>query len=403
MKLNDYLPGIIATTGLNEITACGNVDILKQPKAAIFNSRQGKTPDSASEWVRTTLNLTEEIVKTGTTIISSIGMVTWELVSWKTAVDDGNLILLITEIDGDIIPGMTDKIVEDFQFDKNKVLFLFPDPETKPDRKYRKFPHKDFWIAAIANRIYPISVRPQGNHSRLIELFSIIPGKVEPKFQIEYAKPSAASFHPSQLPDLKVREEFEWEYLTHYTRSSISPYPDESKADFYKSIVEGESGYSHSGYNTLCRILRNMKILGTDKLIRGGFEVISLTECAPSEMKGLMKYRPALQRWTFEPYGIAVRKDVLTDARKVIYGFDYQYRFLQGDDRAYFQAVNDDEKSWRAEKEWRIIGNLDLKQFQPEDVIVIVPSFEEAEDLSEWSPFPVKYWDEFGIPEEEEQ
>ena len=402
INLNDYIPGITATTGLNEVSVIGKVDLLKDPKAAIFNSRQGKTPDSSAEWLRTTLHLAEKLAANNAVLISSLGMVTWEAAAWKASDAGGRLILLIPDIDPGIAEGFAAKIIEDFDFDESRLLMIFPDPDIQSEKKYRKLPKRDFWIASIADRIYPVSVRKGGNQSRIVELFSIIHDKVNTKFQIEHTKAGGALFNPGNLPKLIAEDGQEWTFLTHFTRTSITPWQDEKKSEFYRSIDEGGAGYSHSGLNTLCKILRDMNILATDKLIRGSYEVISFTECAPWEMKKLIKYRPGLQRWTFEPYGLAINKEKLEShgIRKVIYGFDYQYRFLQGIDKAYFQSVDSEDDDWRAEKEWRCIGNLDLKQFQPEDVTIIVQTFEEAEKLNEWSPFPVKYWEQLGKVEE---
>lgn len=403
IMLDEVIPGIGNTTGIHEVIVVGNLELLSEPKAAIFNSRQGKTPDSAAAWLRTTIDLSEELVKNGAALISSLGMVTWELVSWNVSECGGGLILMIPDIDPNIIQGMAGNILEEFKLDSSRVLMIFPDPETEIEKKYRRFPKRDFWIAALADRIYPVSVRSSGNQSRIVELFSIIPGKVVNKFQIDYEKPAGTSFHPAKLPSLRQEEDMEWDYLTHWTRTSITPWPGESKADYYRALAEAGYGYPHDGFHTLGKILRDMRITGSDKLIRGGFEMVSLTECPPWGMSDLIKWRPSLLRWTFEPYGIAMKREKLEEmgARKVIYGFDYQYRFLQGEDRAFFQATDPEGKNWREEKEWRFPEDIDLKKFAPEDVKIIVQTFEEEEELNEWSPFPVTHWEEFGLTEDE--
>ena len=386
------------------MTAIGNLNLFKEPRAAIINSRQGKTPDSSAQWLRNTLDLVEELLKNNAAIISSIGMTTWELITWKVSNAGGSLILVIPDIDPAIIPKVAENIISDFEIDTDRVLMIFPGLEAKPEDKYKKFPKRDFWIASLADRIYPVSVRPNGNQSRLIELFSIIPRKVSDKFKIEYEKPAGASFHPSQLPPLIQDEGREWDYLTHWTRTAIEPWPGETKAEYYDSIAAAASGYSHDGCHTLSRILRDMRILASDKLIRGGFDVVSLTERPPWELSKVIKWRSSLLRWTFEPYGIAIKREKLESlgARKVIYGQKYQYRFLQSGDRAFFQSV-ESEGDWREEKEWRLLGNLDLRKFLPEDIQIIVHTFDQAEELSEWSPFPVMYWEEFGVVVDEEE
>ena len=389
---------------MEQVTAAGNIELLKEPRAAIFNSRQGKTPDSSSTWLNSTIELTKLLVDHKASVISSLGMTTWELVTWQVSASGGSLILVIPDIDEGGISGMTRSVVEDFELEDTRVLFIFPDREVKPDKHYRRLPKKDFWIASMADRIYPVSVRPDGNHSKIVELFSIVPGRVSDKFMVDYEKPRGSGFHPEELAKLRSGGEDEWDYLTHWTRTSIEPWPGESKADFYRSFTERSAGFSHDGFNTLCRILRDLTIFGSDKLIRGCFKSVSLTELPVWQIAEQIKWRGGLHRWTFEPYGIAVRRDKLENmgSRKVLYGHDYQYRFCREEDKPYFQAYERDSYDWRSEREWRIPGDLDLRKLGAEEVTVIVKSLEEAEELGEWSPFPVKYWEEFGVVEGEE-
>jgi hypothetical protein len=397
LNIDHYIPSIAGITGLSEVTAVGNADILSEPRATILNSRQGKIPTADALWVRTTLNLNEELVKNGAVILSSVGMTTWELVTWKTGALGGKVILVLPEVETRLIPGMVERLLSDFKLEPSRTLMLFPPMEAQTDERYRKFPKRDFWISAMADRIYPVSVRNSGNLNRIVELFAIIPDKVSVQFRIDYTKPQAI-FQLDKLPVLEVDEGQEWQYLTHWTRTALEPWPGETKADFYHALSFATAGFPRDGFHTLCKLLKDQKILSSDKLIKGRFETVSFTEKAPWELHQLIKWRPSLVRWTFEPYGIAITMDALekAGARQVIYGYDYQYRFLQGDDRAFYQAFDPEGSDWRQEAEWRFLGDLDLSRFQPEEVIVIVQTFEEAEILGEWSPFPVKWWDSFG-------
>ncbi len=370
-----------------------------------MNSRQGKTPDASAQWLKNTAELVKILVEHKAVVISSLGMTTWEVVTWLVGSEEGSLILIVPDIDPEYVPGFVRGVIEDFQLVNSKLLFIFPDKEAKQSKNYRKLPKKDFWIASLADRIYPISVRNGGNQSRIIELFSVVPGRVSDKFVVEYQKPSSQIFHPDQLPKLKDKGDAEWEFLTHWTRTAINPWPGETKAEYYRSFFQQSEGYSHSGFNTLCRILRDMTIMGSDKLIRGVIKTVSLTEIPPWQINRLIRWRSPLQRWTFEPYGIAIKKGRLNEegCRRVIYGWDYQYRFLQEDDRPYFQAIERDGYDWRQEREWRCVGDLDLKKFEPRDVKVIVHTFEEAEQLGEWSPFPVVCWEDFGLDDTDDE
>lgn len=393
IDLNEFIPDIKATTGLSEVSVIGNLDLLKEPRAAIMNSRQGKTPDSSAQWIKSTTELVKLLLEHKAVVISSVGMTTWELVTYQVGAAEGSLILVIPDIEPEMQDGLARRIVEEFELQNARILFIFPDIDTMPDKNYRRLPKKDFWIASISDRLYPVSVRNGGNQSKVVELFSIIAGRVSLKFQIDYDKSKGSGFSPDTLPKPTPLEN--WESLTHWTRTCIEPWPGETKAEYYRSILDRNAGYSHDGFNTLCRILRDMKLRASDKLIRGGYKTVSWTEVPPWELQDKIHWRHSLQRWTFEPYGIAIKKDTLikTGLRKVLYGLDYQYRFLQEPDQPYFQAFDPEGYDWRPEKEWRHLGDVDLKQFAPEEVKIIVRTFDEAEQLGEWSPFPVVWWE----------
>ncbi|MBC8204118.1 MAG: hypothetical protein H8E87_01260, partial [FCB group bacterium] len=174
INLQDRLEKLSKVSGLEDVTAAGNLGLLDEPKAAVFNSRQGKTLISDSPWVENTINLCLKMVESSVAIVSSIGMTTWEIVTWKTGVSGGKLILLIPDTAVDLIKTISENIIVDFNLDPDKTLLLFPHPDAEPNEKYKRLPKRDFWIAALADRIYPVSVRSGGNMSRLVELYSIL-------------------------------------------------------------------------------------------------------------------------------------------------------------------------------------------------------------------------------------
>jgi len=65
------------------------------------------------------------------------------------------------------------------------------------------------------------------------------------------------------------------------------------------------------GLDTLARILGEMRIRGGARLVRGSEPVVSWTARPASGAGAYPKMEPGPCRWTFEPYGIAVRRSVL--------------------------------------------------------------------------------------------
>lgn len=387
----------ITIPNAGKAVAIGNLELLNERRAALLNSRHGKFPDAGANWIRTTLRIAEELVQSGVTIVSSVGMFTWELVTWKVGACGGNLIIVIPETPRENADEITDDILRDFNLDINRILIIFPNDPPHEQVSLSDFPMRDAWIAAIADVLYPIAVRPGGNLAGIAELFRTVTGKVNEQCRIPYEKTTRSSFRSEM--NLITREEVgqPWGSLTHWTRASVDPWPEETKADFYTAFEKNEDGYPRSAFHTLKRILKQRCLIASKKLIRGREKVVSLTACPPWELGKLVKWRPNLLRWTFEPYGIALNRSKLESlgAQPVVYGENYQYRFLKDGDKSFFQSCGHGENNWRAEKEWRYIGDLDLNLFNPEDVTVFVFTREEADMLQRESPFQVSCWKDY--------
>ncbi|MBU1936361.1 hypothetical protein KKG05_03115 [bacterium] len=367
--------------------------MLDEHTAAVLNSRHGKCPDAGAEWVQKTLHLVQELVQTGAVILSSVGMFTWELVTWKASACGGKLIIIVPDVSQNDTAEAASEIARDFHLDANKTLFIFPEDSPDSFKSLANFPKRDAWTVALAETLYPVAIRPDGNLETVIEKSS----KVNDENRIPYVKAT----RPSPFSNLEIanprNDVLPWDALTHWTRKTANPWPDETKADFYAAFNTKQNGYPRSGFHTLKRVLKQQRLLASNRLIRSGKSVVSLTECLPWELAKLVKWRPGLFRWTFEPYGIALNKTKLESfgARRVVYGEDYQFRFLQGEDIPFFQSCGHGENNWREEKEWRHLGDIDLNQFEPEDVIIFVYTNEEAKELRRESRFQVMCWEDF--------
>ncbi len=374
------------------VSIIGNLSLLDKRTAAVLNSRHGKFPDAGADWIQKTLHLVQELVESNAVIISSVGMFTWELVTWKAAACDSELIIVVPDVSQNDAAEFASEIARDFHLDADKTLFVFTNDYPNSFKSLSKFPKRDAWIVALAEALYPVSIRPGGNLETAIEVSS----KVNEENRIPYKKETGRSpFSNLEIANPRGNV-LPWEALTHWTRKTTAPWPGETKADFYAAFDREESGYPRSGFRTLKRILKQRRLMASNKLIRGDKCVVSLTECLPWELAKLVKWRPGLFRWTFEPYGIALNRSKLESlgARCVIYGEDYQFRFLQEQDAPFFQSCGHGENNWREEKEWRHLGDIDLNLFEPDDAVVFVFAKEEAEELRRESPFQVMCWED---------
>jgi hypothetical protein len=385
----------ISLPDLGRVHYVGNANLLREPRAAILNSRHGKFPAANSPWIQTTLELCHKLTQEGYVVVSSVGMSTWELVTWKVGACGGKLIIVVTDQERKDAAEIARCITDDFALDFSKTLFLFPDNAPQLQETLEGLPKRDRWIIALTEVIFPVAIRAQGNLARILEiLMDSSARRVETRLAVPYEKTKRRVWHfPAEIIEANAPE-FQWDYLTHWTRATASLWPGETKAEFYASFEACETGYPRGGLQTLRRILRERRIRASKQLVRGEQEVVSLTACPPWELAKLMKWRPSMFRWTFEPYGIALNRAKLKSlgARAVIYGEDYQYRFLQEGDKPFFQSCGSEKNDWRNEKEWRHVGDLELSQFTSEDAIVLTLTQEEANLLQNESPFPVVSW-----------
>ncbi len=190
----------------------------------------------------------------------------------------------------------------------------------------------------------------------------------------------------SELPDNRC-------FLTHCTRGPHGPWPDQSEPDFLDELILGTASRDRSALAALTRIVGQRRILATGEAIRSGTPAVSLTSVPLSELHSLRQFRSHRGRWDFEPYGIAIDRELLVNhgARPAIYGDEDVWRSLSTNDQPYFQRIGEKENSidWRVEKEFRVLGDIDLDRIPTDKAIVFAPTQQEAEHVASISKWPV--------------
>ncbi|MBF0530904.1 MAG: hypothetical protein HQK55_16875, partial [Deltaproteobacteria bacterium] len=178
--------------------------------------------------------------------------------------------------------------------------------------------------------------------------------------------------------------------LVHFTRACPGPWPGQGLADYYESLVAGREGAAHTAFDTLKRILAEGRLKASGRLIRGSFPVISFTSNGPTGLANLVRWRRTWQRWTVEPYGLIIsRKKLRTlGATPVIYGDGQTWSRLPPNQRYRFQMSSSGGQEWRAEKEWRLSGDLELSLFASTELTIVLPSMREAEEISVTFGYP---------------
>ena len=173
-------------------------------------------------------------------------------------------------------------------------------------------------------------------------------------------------------------------FLIHWTRRRVGAWPDQTQDEYLDDLIFRSARRRHNEFAALCRILASRRILASNQLTRDRREVTCLSDMTLKEMVSKRVFRSHLSRWDFEPYGIAFKRNVFLrqfGARPVVYGGEAEWQSLDEDQKPYFQMRKSqgDKIDWQEEKEWRVLGDVDLDQVGPEDAVVLVGRASEVD------------------------
>jgi len=344
--------------------------------SAVLNSRMGKTP--YGKWLINTFNSVAEAKTNGDTICASVGLHQWEFLLYCASELNANVRIYVPR---DYPDESKDELLHQFQLDRNNCRFIAVDGGRNGRAWWFA---RDKKILADADTYYPIAIRPGGNLEKMIIAMSS-EKKIIDKFRVDYDVPT---WHSPATPDIDCinpeLKKLDWQYLTHWTHTSYSPWCNETKFDFYKSAIESTDDYSHSAFRGLSRILSTGEICTTRRNIRGNVDVVSFTEIPPNLAIFFMRWRKGLIRHYWEPYGIAVEREALYSigARPVIYGDENIYDLLDENNRYLFQPIKGNKYFWSDEREWRLRNNFEISRIPPEKILIITRTDKEAQQIN---------------------
>ena len=136
-------------------------------------------------------------------------------------------------------------------------------------------------------------------------------------------RPSESGLRPLGFEYASRHDDIIWgDYLYHYTRACAGPWPGETCREYLLNLLDESPLSGHSALETLIRILQEGFVRAGSKMVRCKDDVISWSSHPPGELFEMRKWNRGLARWTVEPYGIAVRRDILRSlgAKPAIYG-----------------------------------------------------------------------------------
>lgn len=383
--------------------------------SAAFNSRKGKQTRRADPWVQALRRVFTQTAREPTAWVGSFGTALYDLVTcWAYLHAKPTVVIGL--------PSSSRSAWDAFQaaFPEFKpwwFLSCLPGRAACPPKE--NLLCRDRLVAAAAERLFVIEIRRGGNLIRVLsdELasrprpFWVFPARGEaPETEgnaailrafSQYARLwSSHSGPPDALcprPHGRSRPEgraifgmppLNEPFFFHYTRSCPGPWPGQARCAWAEDLFRSRPWADHTALDTLWRILTERRLRACGRLIRGRIPVVSWTPVPPQELARLTRWNPALIRWTFEPYGIAVSRRVLKTlgARPVIYAREADYPRIPQRDLFRFQRHEVGKTSWKLEREWRLLGDLDLNALDETDWWAFVPTLDEARQLENHVP-----------------
>ena len=271
----------------------------------------------------------------------------------------------------------------------------------------------DFALANLAIETTVLSLRKDGNlhtaiKQRLIDgkLTRVLVDKKLTKKKLTeellscgatgwvlYGARDSESGEDQTARDLRYANDFDSSgFLLHWTRRRVGPWPEQTDADFLDDLIFRSAMKDHCEVASLRRILATEQIIASSDLTRDPRPVVCFSEVTFEELKKLRTFRSHLSRWDFEPYGIAFRKSWLVDqgAAAVIYGDQSVWENLKDSERAFFQLNDPNGKvDWSVEREWRILGDLDLRKVPLDAAVVFVHTVEDSKKVAAFCRWPI--------------
>ncbi|MCA9059026.1 MAG: hypothetical protein KDA85_11020 [Planctomycetaceae bacterium] len=193
----------------------------------------------------------------------------------------------------------------------------------------------------------------------------------------------------AQTHDVFLRPEA---WLLHWTRAIPGPWCGQTEEDWLDELVFNTAAADHSAFATLCRIVRQRTLRASNQGIRGGYRVVSWTAVPLSEFRHRRTWQRHRQRYDFELRGIGVHRSQLIrlGARPVVYGPVEQWNQLAEIDRPWFQKAGPEVRlNTRAEREWRVVGDVDLQRLSTAEICLFVENSEEKQRLQSRTDWPV--------------
>lgn len=352
----------------------GDLALLDLPRRALLVSRGERHPQPDTAWVAAITAAVRQLVSGGETLVTGVDRVAYDAALWVCAQHGGAAILALASA-----PARSD---EWRAFLPARHLLVWPQQRVKRAAVRHA---RDLLVAWLVDRAYAIHVRKGGHMAELAALLAQRNCPVEawplPPAGLKRAVRHARAGTSAPAIRRIAPQSGAWDYLTHYTREPDGPWPGETRGEYLRWLCSGPPFTPRDAFAGLCHILQEKRIRACGRLMPGRAPMVCFTACPPEQMAALRRWRSGLHRWSFTPYGLAVRKEKLIQlgARRVTYVSRNVLATAAPGTREFMQRERSGDYDWSQEAEWRVAGDADLSDIEPADMLVLVATPEEAQ------------------------
>ncbi|MBN1774092.1 MAG: hypothetical protein JXB32_22725 [Deltaproteobacteria bacterium] len=383
-------------------------------RVALFNSRKPRRPTPGDRWVRLTTLLARHLAASGDVLVTGLGPLHYDLALHCALAAGGPAeVVGLTAAGARAAAGRYRGLLD---APRLRLLPAGPEPPTPTERDRAVAEAADevlvvearaggaverlAWEALLRGR--PVLVCPAddtagtaGNRRLLAagaeELWSEGLGAEAAAFRAACAVRRTAVPAPTFPVPPAGTAAGDWPWVVHFTRACAGEFPGETRAEHLAALAGADDPRFHDARRALERILGEGRIRSAGRLIRGGHAVVSFTAAHPHDLARLARWARHLGRMTFEPYGVGVRRAAATrlGLRPAVYGPPGLQAALPEGERYLFQVRRGRRDEWAPEREWRARGDVELRRWPADEVVVVVPTRVEAAELRSVTSFPV--------------
>lgn len=349
----------------------GDRALLGAPRRALLCSRTPKAPRPATPWVRAVIDAARSLADRGEILVTGVGRTPYDLALFACQQAGGEAIVVLDAPPPEGLPPDCEKLLP------KQRLLVWPKQAVK-DRKARPA-ERDANIGALATAATAIALRKGGNMAAAAKALRARGTPIDESHSVKIARePSRQAKRPPIL-----ERHGAWDYLTHFTRACDGAWPSEPLREYLAWLADGPKDATREAFDALRRICAMRRVLGSGRLMPARTPMVSVSARPPWELSERMTWRRGLARWTFQPYGVAVRHAALErlGARAVAYCSSGDLKALPPDERLYAQRHEPPGTDWSPEAEWRLRGDLDLGALKAGDWVALVPTEAEAAAL----------------------